>query len=64
MTLLTKKAAGVALTLVGGLAVAHGAAAGQTWETMTGLLALVAGVALLSAKIVRRNAPPEREINQ
>ena len=64
MTLLTKKTAGVAFTLLGGLAVAHGASAGQTWETMVGLLVLAIGVALLSAKIVRRNTPTERQINR
>jgi hypothetical protein len=55
MTLLSKKVAGLGLTLLGGLTVAHGAFAERAWETALGLLALAIGVALLAAKIVRRN---------
>jgi hypothetical protein len=55
MTLFTKKAAGIGLTLLGGLAMVHGAAAGQPWETWVGLLVLAVGLGLLAAKIVRRN---------
>jgi hypothetical protein len=57
MTLLSKKVAGVGLTLLGGLTVVHGVSAGRAWETLLGLLALAIGVALLAAKIVRRNTP-------
>jgi hypothetical protein len=57
MALLSKKILGVGLTLLGGLTLAHGASAGRAWETLLGLLALAVGVALLAAKIVRRNAP-------
>jgi hypothetical protein len=57
MTLLSKKAVGVGLTLVGGLTLVHGASAGRVWETLLGLAVLAIGVALLAAKIVRRNAP-------
>jgi hypothetical protein len=55
MTLLSKKVVGLGLTLLGGLTVAHGASADRAWETALGLLALAIGVALLAAKIVRRN---------
>jgi hypothetical protein len=58
MTLLTKKAAGLGLTLLGGLTVAHGASAGQAWEALAGLVVLAIGVGLLAAKVVRRNTPP------
>jgi hypothetical protein len=57
MTLLSKKVAGIGLTLLGGLTLAHGASSEQAWETVLGLLVLAVGVALLAAKIVRRNAP-------
>jgi uncharacterized membrane protein HdeD (DUF308 family) len=59
MTLLSKKVAGVGLALLGGLTLAHGASAGQAWETLLGLLTLAIGVALLVAKVVRRNAPAD-----
>jgi uncharacterized membrane protein HdeD (DUF308 family) len=64
MTLLSKKTGGLALTLLGGLTLAHGAAAGRTWETLLGLLVLAIGVALLTAKIVRRNTPTEGPIDR
>ena len=57
MTLLTKKVAGLAVMLLGGLTAAHGVAGGRAWETVLGLLGLAAGVALLAAKVVRRNTP-------
>jgi hypothetical protein len=57
MTLLTKKVIGLGLVLLGGLTVAHGATAAQAWEIPIGLLALAIGVALLAAKIARRNTP-------
>ncbi|HWE15738.1 MAG TPA: hypothetical protein VG758_00940 [Hyphomicrobiaceae bacterium] len=64
MTLLSKKVAGLGLILLGGLTVAHGASAEQTWEILLGLLVLAIGVALLAAKIVRRNTPTERHTNR
>jgi hypothetical protein len=57
MTLLSKKVVGLGLTLLGGLAVAHGASADRAWEALLGLLVLGIGVALLAAKVVRRNTP-------
>jgi hypothetical protein len=60
MTLLTKKAGGLGLVLVGGLTVAHGATSGRSWETLLGLLLVAIGAALLAAKIVRRNTPTAR----
>jgi hypothetical protein len=57
MTLLSKKVVGLGLTLLGGLTIAHGASADRAWETLVGLLVLAIGVALLAAKIVRRNTP-------
>jgi hypothetical protein len=62
MMLLAKKTAGLALTLLGGLAMVHGAAAGRAWETWTGLVVLAAGVALLAIKVVRRNAPTAEQV--
>jgi hypothetical protein len=61
MTLLTKKVAGIVLTLLGGLTLAHGAAVGQAWEVLTGLVGLVLGLGLLAAKVVRRNTPTARQ---
>ena len=55
MTLLSKKVAGLGFVLLGGLAAAHGGAAGQKWEMLVGLLVVMLGVSLLVAKIVRRN---------
>ena len=55
MTLLSKKVAGLGFVLLGGLAAAHGGAAGQAWEMLLGLLLVMLGSALLVAKIVRRN---------
>jgi uncharacterized membrane protein HdeD (DUF308 family) len=52
MMLLIKKIGGLALLLLGGLTVAHGGSAGQTWEIVVGLLVAMTG----AAKIVRRNS--------
>jgi hypothetical protein len=57
MTLLTKKAGGLGLILLGGLTLAHGASVGQAWEALAGLLLLAIGAALLIIKVVRRNEP-------
>jgi hypothetical protein len=43
--------------LVGGLALVYGIVMVQGWETVVGLIALVAGVTLLAIKIIRRNTP-------
>lgn len=64
MTLFHKKIAGLALVLLGGLTAAHGAATGETWETLLGLFGLVIGVALLALKVVRRNTPDARQPNR
>jgi uncharacterized membrane protein HdeD (DUF308 family) len=64
MTLLSKKTGGLALTLLGGLTLAHGAAAYRTWEALVGLLLLAIGVALLTAKIVRRNTSTEGQTHK
>jgi uncharacterized membrane protein HdeD (DUF308 family) len=61
MTLLKKNVVGLVLTLLGGLALAHGMATVQGWETVVGLIALAAGVTLLALKIVRRNAPKPQD---
>ena len=58
MMLLVKKVGGIGLLLLGGLMAAHGGAAGQTWETVIGLILAMTGVVLLAAKIVRRNSIP------
>jgi hypothetical protein len=57
MILLKKKVAGLGLVVVGGLVTAHGGAAGAAWEVGLGLLLVAVGVALLAAKVVRRNIP-------
>jgi hypothetical protein len=57
MTLLKKNILGLLLTLVGGIALAHGAVTGQGWETLLGIVVLAIGVVLLALKIVRRNTP-------
>jgi hypothetical protein len=57
MTLLKKNILGLLLTLIGGLALAHGAATGQDWETFLGLIVLAIGLVLLALKIIRRNTP-------
>jgi hypothetical protein len=57
MTLLKKNLLGLLLTLVGGLALAHGAVMGEAWETTLGLILLAVGVVLLALKVVRRNTP-------
>lgn len=64
MTLLAKKVAGVGLTLVGGLIIAHGALEYRTAEILFGLLVLGIGVVLLAAKVVRRNASAEKQVNR
>ena len=64
VTLFHKKIAGLALVLLGGLTAAHGAATGETWETLLGLFGLVIGVALLALKVVRRNTPDARQPNR
>ena len=61
MTLLTKKLAGLALILLGGLTAVHGASDGRTWEVFLGLVVMVIGAALLAAKIMRRNSAPPLE---
>jgi len=58
MTLLSKKIFGLGFVLLGGLAIAHGGSAGQTWEVLVGSLGVIIGVALLAMKIVRRNITP------
>ena len=58
MPLLVKKVGGLALVLLGGLAIVHGVVAEQTWEIIPGLLLMVIGAALLGAKILRRNTIP------
>ena len=55
MILLIKKVAGLACVLLGGLTIAHAASTGRAWETLLGLLVVLAGVALLALKIVNRN---------
>jgi uncharacterized membrane protein HdeD (DUF308 family) len=57
MNFLTKKTGGLAVILLGGLTLVHGAAAGQAWETLLGLVLLLIGAALLVYKVVQRNAP-------
>jgi uncharacterized membrane protein HdeD (DUF308 family) len=57
MALLKKNVVGLVLILLGGLALAHGMATVQGWETVLGLVALVVGVVLLALKIARRNTP-------
>jgi hypothetical protein len=55
MPYLVKKLGGLALVLLGGLTIAHGAVAQQTWEILPGLILVAIGAALLGAKILRRN---------
>jgi hypothetical protein len=57
MLLLKKNILGLLLTLIGGLGLAHGAATGQQWEMMLGLVVLVIGLVLLALKVLRRNTP-------
>jgi hypothetical protein len=57
MTLLTKKAGGLGLVLLGGLTLAHAAYAKQIWEAFVGIALLAIGIALLIGKVVRRNMP-------
>jgi hypothetical protein len=61
VTLFQKKIAGLGLVLVGGLTATHGAATGETWETLLGLFGIVVGAALLALKVVRRNTPDARQ---
>jgi hypothetical protein len=58
MPYLVKKVGGLALILLGGLTIAHGVVAGQTWEILPGLILMIIGVWLLGVKIVRRNTFP------
>jgi hypothetical protein len=57
MAFLKKKVFGLALILLGGLSLVHGAAAGWVWEILVGLALLAAGIALLILKVVGRNPP-------
>jgi hypothetical protein len=59
--LLKKKLAGLGLVLVGGLITTHGAIVHETWETLLGLVVLMAGALLLTLKIMRRNMPDAGE---
>jgi uncharacterized membrane protein HdeD (DUF308 family) len=58
MPYLVKKVGGLALVLLGGLTIAHGLVAEQTWEILPGLILIIIGVALLASKILRRNKFP------
>jgi hypothetical protein len=58
MPYLVKKVGGLALVLLGGLTIAHGGVAGQTWEMLPGLILMVIGAWLLGFKILRRNTFP------
>ncbi len=62
MTLLIKKVGGVALVLLGGLLIAHGALVGPAWEIAPGVVLAMAGVALLTMKILYRNSLPNRQV--
>lgn len=55
MVLLVKKLGGLALTLLGGLTIVHGAVVSAAWEVGVGLAILAMGIALLAMKVVRRN---------
>jgi len=61
MTLLKLKAGGLALVVLGGLALAHGASTGRTWEAAIGVLVLGIGLALLAAKVIWRTTPTPRD---
>ena len=54
MVYLAKTIGGFALVLLGGLAAAHGAATGTTWEMLGGLALMVLGLGLKGLKIMRR----------
>ena len=58
MPYLLKKVGGLALVLLGGLVITHAVVAEQTWEILPGLILVIIGVALLAAKILRRNTSP------
>jgi hypothetical protein len=58
MPYLVKKVGGLALILLGGLTIAHGVVAQQTWEIVPGLILAIIGAALLAGKILRRNTFP------
>jgi hypothetical protein len=62
--MMAKKVGGLALVLLGGLIAAHGGAAGQTWEILSGLLLVVIGAALMITKVVRRNSPHIDQISR
>jgi hypothetical protein len=55
MMLLSKETVGLMFVLLGGLGAAHGGSAGQSWEILVGVLLVISGVALLVAKILRRD---------
>jgi hypothetical protein len=53
---LVKKVGGLALVLLGGLTIAHGAVTGLGWEMLGGLILIALGAGLMGLKILRRNA--------
>jgi hypothetical protein len=55
MPYLVKKVGGLALVLLGGLAVAHGGITGLGWEMLGGLVLMALGGGLMGLKILRRN---------
>jgi len=55
MPYMVKKVGGLALLLLGGLTLAHGAATGLAWETLGGLILMALGAGLMALKILRRN---------
>jgi uncharacterized membrane protein HdeD (DUF308 family) len=58
--MLIKKVGGLALVILGGLAVGHGSLNAQNVEIVIGLLLLAAGVLVAIAKIATRNASTSR----
>lgn len=62
MILMIKKVGGLALVLLGGLLVAHGALVGPVWEILVGLLLVLAGMTLLAMKVAHRNWPSQAEL--
>jgi hypothetical protein len=55
MPYMVKKLGGLALVLLGGLTVAHGAITGLAWEMLGGLILMALGAGLMGLKILRRN---------
>jgi hypothetical protein len=55
MPYMVKKVGGLALVLLGGLAVAHGGVTGLGWEMLGGLVLMALGAALMGLKVLRRN---------